>query len=624
MRLSVRPGRRRMGRVLVLALAAALLATPVAAYGEESPSPSPSASAEAPVDIKTGPRTLIVGVTQAVDTLNPFRTIRAISFEAMRVVYSPLMLFSAKDSSPVPGLAESWDESADKLTWTFHMRKGATFSDGKPVTAKDAAFTYNLILTNDDAKRAYGNLVAPMESVTATDDYTLVIKVKQPSPVMLTLEAPIVPEHIFAAHANDIADFKNDQYPMVGSGPFQVTEFKTDQFIRFKANKNYWDKDHTPKYDELVFRYFKNTDAAVLALGNGEIDIVGDMTPAQFKSLQGKPGITLNKAENRRYVSITFNPGAATKTGQKFGDGHPALTDVRVRQALHYAIDKQTLVAKALDGLGTPGEGYIPPALPAFHWKPDAATEVKFDIAKANSMLDAAGYKRGPDGLRTMPDGTKPFKFRFITHSTAPTESVVADHIKGWWKELGIELEVHNVSADQLTKEVYTGAFDIAVSSWGVSDPDSILGLHICSNLPPDTSGEGQDTDTFYCNADYDKLYAEQKVETDEAKRKAIIDDIQKHIYVNAPVIVLYNAYALEAYRSDRFTGFIQQPEGRGTILRQMGMWGLVSATPVTAAPASESSNNTVLIVVLVVVALIVIALVVLFVRRRQTADERE
>lgn len=618
MRLPIHHGRRRAGRAAVVALAAALTLTPLAAHADESGSPEPS------VDINAGDRTLVVAVTQPVDTLNPFRMVRAISFEVARVVYTPLMLFSSEDYSPVPGLAESWEESGDKLTWTFKIRKDARFSDGTPVTAKDAAFTYNLMINNADAGRANGNLVANMESATATDDHTLTIKVKKPSPIMLSLEAPIVPEHVFAPVADTIADFKNDTYPMVGSGPFQVTEFKTDQFIRLKANKNYW--GGAPKYDELVFRYFKNSDAAVLALGKGEVDLVGDMTAAQFNSLEGKSGIALNRAENRRFTSITFNPGAATRTGEKFGDGHPALTDVRVRQAIHHAINKEELVRKALDGYGVPGAGYIPTVFSTYHWKPDAATEVKFDIAKANAMLDQAGYKKGADGLRTMPDGTRPFKFRLLTHSTAASESVLADHLKSWFKELGIEIEVRNVSSNELTKQVYTGQFDIAVSGWGVNpDPDFILGLHTCANLPPDTSGEGQDTDTFYCSPEYDAMYQAQGVETDQARRAQIIKDMQKHLYVNAPVITLYYANALEAHRSDRFTGFTKQPEGTGIITRQQGMWGYLSATPVGAEGATENkSNNAVLFGGLAAALVVIAAGVVMAVRRRRTADERE
>jgi peptide/nickel transport system substrate-binding protein len=284
-------------------------------------------------------------------------------------------------------------------------------------------------------------------------------------------------------------------------------------------------------------------------------------------------------------------------------------------------------VRKALDGLGTVGAGYIPPVFSTYHWKPDATTEVKFDIAKANAILDEAGYKRGADGLRTMPDGTKPFKFRLLTHSTAPSESVLADHLKGWWKELGVELEVRNVSNDELTKQLYTGQYDIAVSSWGVNpDPDFILSLHICANLPEDTSGEGQDTDTFYCNKEYDDLYAAQGAETDPAKRAEIVKEMQKHLYVNAPVITLYYPNALEAYRSDRFTGFVQQPEGKGTITRQQGMWGYLNATPVAAQASTDSKQNskTMLFGGLAVALLAGVTAVAMVVRRRRTADERE
>ncbi|HEY6740508.1 MAG TPA: ABC transporter substrate-binding protein, partial [Actinopolymorphaceae bacterium] len=274
---------------------------------------------------------LVVAVSQSVKSFNPFTLFFSIDFTVTGLAYDSLIDWSAKDFSPIPAIATEWKESDDHLTWTYTIREGVKFSDGKPLTAKDVAFTYHTMMTNEDARAANAELVDNFVSVDAPDDKTFVVELKQPSNQMLALDTPIVPEHIWKDRLDNLGADLNFDFPLVGSGPFQVTEFKKDQFIRFAANKDYW--GGAPKYDELVFRYFKTPDAAVQALEAGEVDVVSGLTPAQYKSLQGKDGITVNQGPGRRVHSITFNVGAQTQSGEKFGDGHPALQDVRVRRA---------------------------------------------------------------------------------------------------------------------------------------------------------------------------------------------------------------------------------------------------------------------------------------------------
>jgi peptide/nickel transport system substrate-binding protein len=569
------------------------------------------------------PTQLVVAASQSVDTFNPFMSFFAIGYTISGLTYDSLIDWSAEDFRPVPGLATSWKESDDHLTWTFTIREGVRFSDGTPLTARDAEFTYNLMMTDEDARASSSDLVENFESVTAPDDTTLVIKLKQPTNQMLALDNAIVPKHIWEK-VDDIGDFQNFDFPLVGSGPFQVVEFKTDQFIRLKANKDYW--GGAPAYDELVFRYYKTPDASVQALIAGEVDLVSGLTPAQFESLEGRPNITLNRAQNRRFGSITFNMGARTKDGTEFGDGHPALRDRAVRQAIHYATNKEELIAKVNDGMARPGVSYIPPIFSTYFWEPSAEEKVTYDPAKANQILDEAGYTRGPDGIRRMPGNGRPLSFRLLNHADTPSEATDSEYLKGWWREIGIDVKIESADFTKLNDLLYLGRYDIIFSGWGVGpDPTSILALHTCGVLPNDASGTQRDTDTFYCNPEYDRLHEMQKRESDIAKRAKIVKEMQRILYTDAPVITLRYADTLEAYRSDRWTGFVTQPAKDGMISGQQGNWAYLSAKPVEATEQTSTGSRMPLLwgggaaVVLVAVAA---GLVVL--RRRKTADERE
>ena len=568
------------------------------------------------------PTQLVVAASQSVDTFNPFMSFFAIGYTVAGLTYDSLIDWSAEDFKPIPGLATKWEESADHLTWTYTIREGVKFSDGKPLTAHDAAFTYDMMMTDEDARASSSDLVENFESVEAPDDTTLVVKLKKPTNQMLALDNAIVPKHIWEK-VDKLGDFKNFDFPLVGSGPFQVVEFKTDQFIRLAANKDYW--DGAPAYDELVFRYYKTPDASVQALIAGEVDVVSGLTPAQYKALEGRKGITLNQAQNRRFGSITFNVGAETKDNKPFGDGHPALKDPAVRQAIHYATNKDELITKVNDGMAKPGISYIPPIFSTYYWEPSESERVTFDVDEANRILDDAGYKRGPDGIRRMPDGKQPLTFRLLNHSDTPSEATDSEYLKGWWKQIGIETKIESADFTKLNDNLYLGKFDIIFSSWGVGpDPTSILALHTCGVLPDDATGTQRDTDTFYCNPAYDKLHEQQKQESDIAARAEIVKQMQKILYDEAPVITLRYADTLEAYRSDRWTGFVKQPDKQGMISGQQGNWAYMSAKPVQAQEESGSSRTGLFLGAGGAVVLVAVAAGLVAVRRRRTADERE
>jgi len=567
---------------------------------------------------------LRVASTQSIDSLNPFLAIFASSTELGRLMYEFLTTYDARTQRPVPALAESWTTSADKLTWTFQIRSGARWSDGDPITADDVAFTYNLMLSDPAARTANGNFVANFESVTALDGRTVVIRTRVPQATMLALDVPIVPEHIWST-VDDIAAYRNEAMPVVGSGPFVLTEYVPGQFVRLRANDTYW--RGAPRIDELVFVLFTNTDAAVQALLGGEVDLIGagstggGLTPAQFEAVAEEPRVTRNRANGQGYFELAMNPGAATSEGMPIGDGHPALRDVPVRQAIAHALDRDVLVERVLDGYGQPGESIIPPAFADFHWSPPAGG---VDRADANRMLDAAGYPRGPGGVRVGPDGRE-LRFRLIGNGDRIEHARIVQFIQGWLAEIGIAVEPALIAGSRLNELTTTGFYDLAVSGWGVNpDPDYVLSIHTCGQRPG-PEGTGGTTAAFFCDPRYDALYARQLSEFDRDRRARIVEQMQQLLYEQAPTVVLYYRNALEAYRSDRFAPFQVQPEPGGVITGQDGYWGFYSARPL---PGTAQQGPTIGVAVgagiggLVVLGAVVAVLVSR--HRRATADERE
>ncbi len=356
-----------------------------------------------------GKLTFTVGIVNDVDSLNPFIGILAETYEVWALMYDQLVGYSQKDFSPVPGLAESWEVSDDELTWTYKIRQGVKWSDGQPLTAKDAAYTFNRIMKGSFEQTNYGNYVSNIKTVEAPDDATLVMTTKEPSPTMLRLAVPILPEHIWKdIDEKEVTTFDNEKNA-VGSGPFVLAERSTGQFVRLTANKSYW--AGAPKIDEVVYRVFNNADAQLQALKKGEIDFADGLDPAPFNSLKDTEGITAVAGDYSGFDELAFNTGAALDSGEPIGDGHPALKDKRVRQAIAHAIDKQALVDRVLGGYGTPATGVIPALYQNLTFQPADGEAYNFDLAEANRLLDEAGYKdTDGDKVREMPDGSRPLQ----------------------------------------------------------------------------------------------------------------------------------------------------------------------------------------------------------------------
>ncbi|HEX2754141.1 MAG TPA: ABC transporter substrate-binding protein [Candidatus Limnocylindrales bacterium] len=549
--------------------------------------PGASASA-APGDL-----VLRAGTDQDLQILNPFESVLVADFEAFTLNYDLLVNFGPNIES-VPGFAESWTQSTDGKTWTFKIRPGMKWSDGQPATSEDARWTYQTILDGVASDRGYlgegyleGYLTdAGLKTVTAPDPTTLVVTTDFANTLLLQAYVPILPKHIWSTHSlaqiidPKAAKFFKNEPPVVGTGPYQAVEWKPGDFIRFARNPNYWGKQGA--VDEVIIQHFASSDTMVQALKTGEVDYVRGIQPDQFNALKTEPGITAVAGIANGYSELSFNTGGNKKG---YHGSTSALSDIAFRDALGYAIDNQKLVEATLGGYGTPGSTIIPPFHTRWHVEPDRPR--KFDLAEANTRLDAAGYTKNADGKRVDKDG-KVINLRLTWPDSEAEDATNAQFLVEWFGQLGITVTAAVTEEGKLIDDVTgpPGAANYDIYMWGwVGDPDPTSLLKFFQ-----TSAIGSSSDSYYSNPHYDDLFKQQRAESDPVKRKALLAEMQNLVYDEAPYHILYYDAELDAYRTDKFAGWTNQPVEGGTPLFGYGSGNYTLLTDASATPSAAPS----------------------------------
>ncbi len=504
---------------------------------------------------QSAPPVVRVGWVGSPDTLNPGTAVLSEAYTIFALVYDTIYEYQL-DGTYKLDAAESGEVSDDELTWTFKIRDGINFHDGQPMTANDVAFSVNLYKNNGDYiyLNAY---TVNFDKVEATDDSTVVITLTDAVPNMdyLLSYLYIVPEHIWKDRAEAPASVEFENLEMIGTGPFKVVEYTQNEFIRLAANKEHF--ANPPKIDEVIFQTFESDDVLVESLKSGQVDMITEMPATAVESLQGDTNIKLVKgAPFAPAVSdIILNQATPENCPTDAGGictGHPALRDRNVRLALAHATDKQKLIDVVLLGFGSPGLTLIPDGLG--HWYNDTIQDYEFDVAKANSILDEAGYADSDgDGVREMPDGSQPLNFRMHWPSDSIDAPRLAELLSEMWKELGVTLELQAVDPDTLTAECCPAFdYDIILWSWGSdSDPNLLLSAHTTDEIP---NGYNE---TGYSNPELDELHIQQGRELNLEKRREIVWQMQQIAFDDVVYIIPYYEQQIQAYRVDRFTGWI-------------------------------------------------------------------
>jgi peptide/nickel transport system substrate-binding protein len=527
-------------------------AQPTTAPADAQPTAAPSA----------GGGTVRFGENASPDSLNPGAAYLSEAFDLFDLVYDSLIATDLRNR-PIARLATKWEGSEDGKVWTFTLSEGAMWHDGQPLTAEDVAFTFTMI-NGFEAFALQKGYVDGLVSAEATSPTTVVLTYDAPAADWLERFSSvyILPKHIWETFADEQAavDFQNTE--MIGSGPFKLAEFKQGEFSRLTAIKDHYATP--PQIDEVIFKVYQNDDAMVQALKAGEIDAMG-VSPSLVRALQGEANIKVEIGNQLSLSDIIFNVTTKENCPPEGGvcSGHPALKDVKVRQALAHATDKQQLIDVMLLGLGTPGVSLVMPGHgEGFN---SSLTDYAFDVAKANAILDEAGYADSDgDGVREMPgDPSTPLSLRFSWPADQnPEGQRFAELLGDMWKQAGVELTPQGLEADALTS-ICCPAFDFDVILWGWgagADPASLLYILTTDEIPTGTS------ETGYANPEYDALFTQQRGTADVAARKELLWKLQEIALRDVPYIIPYYPQAIGAYRTDRVAGFEFDPEGLLTL----------------------------------------------------------
>jgi len=598
--------RSHRGKAFLLALVVGLLAalSVTTVVLAESPSPADKLILRA-------------GWTNDPDNLNPFIGYESSSYEVWRLNYNLLTGWNAATLEPQPELAESWEVSEDGKVWTFKIRQDATWQDGTPLTAKDVAWTYNTII--EEELSAFTLYTEFIERVETPDDYTAVFVCSQPKANMLGLWVFILPEHIWSKiPAKALAETFENEPPIIGSGPFQVVEWKKGEFLRMEANKDYW--GGAPTIDEVIFQTYNNSDTMAQDLKAGALDCAWNIPTAQVEPLDALPDVTAHGYTPVGMDELGFNcyEGEASL-------GHPVLRDPAFRRALNYAVDKEQVKQIAYSGFGIPGLSIIQPDKytdPDWHWQPPEPYE--FDLEKAKAELDAAGYTdEDGDGVREY-EG-EPITLRLYARSESAESQKSGKLITGWFEQVGLDIKYEVIDDGVLgdkqfnynDDDEFAPDFDMFIWGWGGDiDPNFILSIFTTDQIE-------SWSDCNWSNEEYDELFSEQQRTIDPDARKQIIDRMQEIWYEESPYIILQYPDNFEAYNTGKWTGWTRSPAEVGSVWYNATVYDTyLNLKPNTEATTS-GGTNTGLIVGIIVGAVVVIGIVLLILlRRRPKATE--
>jgi peptide/nickel transport system substrate-binding protein len=465
----------------------------------------------------------------------------------LTAVYEPMMIYNKSTGELVPWLATGYSWNADNTVLTFKIRPGVKWSDGQAFSASDVVYTFDLLKANSALQGAASSVLTEfVDSYSAPDANTVEFKFKQVyTPALYDIaDQFIVPQHIWK-DVTDPLTWTNEN--PVGTGPFtQVNKFQEQIYVMDK-NPNYW-QPGKPSYQGIRYPAYADNDAANLALVNGDLDWAGNFVP-DIKNVfvsknpdnyhyyfVGADAILL-------YINLTLKP----------------FDNPDVRKAISMGINRQMIVETAMFN-------YIPPADATglgdayAVWKDPAAiaagTWVKYDVAAANQMLDAAGLKKGSDGTRLDQDG-KPMNYELIVPSGWTDWISAAQIITQNMNDLGINLTLttpeETTDIDQVNKGQFQWAF-----LWGNGGPTPFNFYRgQMSSLTVRPIGESSGENFLrYANPQVDTLLEQFAKTSDLAQQKSIMAQIET-IFVNvAPALPLFPGPDWYEYSTARFTGF--------------------------------------------------------------------
>jgi len=466
----------------------------------------------------TSGKTLRVGIGVDADTLDPAGQTTTTISNIIRLIAEPLFITSP-NGTIVPVLADSYNVSSNGTVYTIKLKKGIKFQDGEPLNSEAVKFTLERILDPNVKVPSRGNFLL-IDHVEAVDEYTVNIYLKKPFAPFLGV---LTSAYIIAPNATKQLGDKIANNPAgIGTGPYMFKEWVKGDHITLVANPNYW--NGTPYFSQMIFKVVPDASTREAMLLSGDLDLIIQPPPSDLASLSSRGDVKVSWTISTREMYIGIN----TQYGP--------LNDTRVRQALNYAIDKDSLIKYVLFGLGSPEDSILPP----FVLGHIAVGPYQYDPQKAKQLLAQAGYPNGFSVTLITPNG----RYLFDTQ--------VAETIAQYLRDIGIQVNVRTYDwptyVSTILAPLNKTELQLFLLGWSPSVPDPYFytfQLFHSSQFTPNGFNN-----FFYNNTEADKLLELGATTTDPQLRAQIYQNLTKIVWNDAPMIFLYYQGFVVAYRS--------------------------------------------------------------------------
>ena len=485
-------------------------------------------------------RTLVYGRGGDSVGLDPALETDGESFKVCDNIYETLVTFRPENTEVMPGLAESWEVSEDRMTWTFHLRRNVTFHDGTPFNADAVVFSLGRQFMADhpfhrvEGAYQYWNSMSMSDivrDVRKGDSHTVEIELKRPNAPFLSNLAMN-----FCAIASPTAVRKwGDDYPRhpAGTGPFRFVQWVKDDRVVLERNPDYWGPP--PRLDRLIFRSIPENSVRLIALTQGAIDGMDNLVPDFIPNIKSDPNLQLlsQAGMNVGYLAMNMD--------------RPPFHLMKVRHAVNHAINKQALVDNLYQGLALPAVNPIPPTLWSYH---EGIVGYAYDPERARRLLAEAGYAEGFETtLWAMP----------VPRPYMPQPLKIAQAIQADLKEVGIEAQIVSFEWGTYLDKVGRGQHDMALLGWtgDNGDPDNFLYVLLDKSAaePP------ANNIAFYRSEPLHKILVEAQREVDIARRTALYRQAQEIVHRDAPWVPLVHAAQTAAFKKS-VVGYRLHPTG--------------------------------------------------------------
>ena len=461
-----------------------------------------------------GAKTLKLALDADPVSLDPHVQLSGGMLQYSHLVFDPLVRWT-QEMKFEPRLATRW-ERIDDLTMRFYLRKDVKFHSGNPFTAKDVKFTFERLTKSVDFK----GLFEPFEGVTIIDDYTVDIKTKKPYALLLNMATYIFPmDQAFYSGTDDTGQpkdaivkigpsfaLKNES----GTGPFKVTFREQGVKMVMTRFADYWDKQSPGNVSEIILTPIKEDATRVAALLSGDVDFISPVPPQDFARIEKDPKIKLVTVSGGRIITIQLN--------QK---RRPEFKDVRVRQAVVYAINNAGIVKKIMKGTATVAGQQGPKGYAGYK----ETLTPRYDLKKAKALMKEAGLEKGFECTMISPNN------RYVN------DEKIAEAVVSMLAKINIKVNLKTMPKAQYWDEFDAQVADIQMIGWHSDTEDSGNFSEFLTMCPDKKTGYGQYNSGNYCNEAVDRLTLAAQSETDLTKRSQMLQKIEQILYDDAAFV---------------------------------------------------------------------------------------